>query len=46
MGASNFIDYLKTTGFLSSASKIRTKLSGNMPVSPVDTSVPSHHPPG
>lgn len=37
--------YRKTTGVLSSASKTRTKLSGNMPVWPVDANVPSHQPP-
>lgn len=38
--------YRKTTGLLSSASKTRTKLSGNMPVLPVAANVPSHQPPG
>lgn len=38
--------YRRTTGLLSSASKTRTKLSGNMPALPVDANVPNHHPPG
>lgn len=44
-GTSRRNTYLNTTGLLSSDSRMRTKLSGNMPDLPVDVNVPSHQPP-